>query len=416
MGTIRNFNIALEFQKYFHKVLILTTSNARFLSREPFPFEQPFKRIELFTLDYRRLLNALKRGKSYPGANFSGRWFAPFYHRLKDSFPTNLILDEGSLLYILNGYRKGKKLVTSENIEYLYSSYRPYADHLIAWLLKRKYPHLHWIADFRDAHVDLNRRNVYWVGLQKWFNKKILNRADVVTTVSNGLASYLSEFHSNVLTLRNGISPFYRSNGFSPEFFQSKFVIAYTGTLYPEQQSADLLFQALKELEKKEQIDLDKVELVYAGRSAAIWQKWVEKWGLGNHSRCLNELSLLQSYSLQQKSQINLLLTWSGPVFTGILTGKLYEYLAAGNPTLVLVRGKEDPELEEIIQITQLGLVAYDQPKDLLQVTNFLLSCYNEWLQTGKTREGISFELMQPYRWEVIMSEFMGGESPSSHH
>ncbi len=409
MGTIRNFNIALEFQKTFHKVLVLTTRNARFLSRESFPFEQPFQRVELPTLDYRWLINRIKGGKSYPGANFTGRWFAPLYHRLKDSFPTNLLLDEGGVYYIWNGYRKGKKLVEEEGIDYLYSSYRPYADHLIAWLLKRQFPHLYWIADFRDAHIDLNRGNVYGVGLQKWFNRKILKRADVVTTVSDGLAKYLSEFHHNVKTLRNGISPFYQPNGFSPDFLENRFVIAYTGTLYPAQQSADLFFQAVRELMREGKIDDRELLLVYAGRSKSVWNDWVVKWELEKWNRGLNDLSLLQSYSLQQKSQLNLLLTWSGPAFTGVLTGKLYEYLAAGNPTLVLVNGCQDPELEEIIDQTRSGLVAYQRPQELDRIKLFLLQLYANWKKTGSSNQPVAPGLLTPYRWEVIMPGFLEG-------
>ncbi|MBK8350048.1 MAG: hypothetical protein IPL08_21440 [Saprospiraceae bacterium] len=82
----------------------------------------------------------------------------------------------------------------------------PYADHVVAWLLKKKHPHVKWVADFRDLHIEPIYKNILWPGLQRWFEKKILRHADVVTSVSEGLSSKLKDYHPNVLTLTKGVN------------------------------------------------------------------------------------------------------------------------------------------------------------------------------------------------------------------
>lgn len=62
-----------------------------------------------------------------------------------------------------------------------------------------------------------------------------------------------------------------------------------------------------------------------------------------------------------------------------MLTGKLYDYLAAGRPILVLVNGPDDPELREIVEGAQAGKV-FDRDS---QPTEWLLDCYRRWKESG---------------------------------
>ena len=55
----------------------------------------------------------------------------------------------------------------------------PHSMHLIAMGLKKNFPALPWIADFRDLHVDPVRKDLILIGLQRYFNKKILKVSNI---------------------------------------------------------------------------------------------------------------------------------------------------------------------------------------------------------------------------------------------
>ena len=151
-------------------------------------------------------------------------------------------------------------MIKKHKITHVFSSFKPYADHVIAWWLKKFSPSLIWIADYNNLHVMPGENRVIWRGLQKWFDNLIASKADALTTVSEGLVEHLEEYNQNVIVLENGmmnLKPFPEAKP------NDKFTICYTGSLYPEQ-STEILLKALNELIKEEKIDKTDLELVYA--------------------------------------------------------------------------------------------------------------------------------------------------------
>jgi glycosyltransferase involved in cell wall biosynthesis len=405
IGALRNYHIAQQFRQQFGAHYVITTRNRDFMLADPFPDANGFDVYPVRTFDFRTLLHWLGRqaghfsgtpGKSGPSA----------LARLKDSFPTNLLLDEGGLLYIMSAYRQAVKLIKTHAISYVYSSYRPYADHLIAWLLKGRFPHLYWIADFRDPHVDLNRHNVYWPGLQHAFNRRIIARADKAVTVSQGLARYLVRYGKPVEVLRNGINPAF----FSPDGkrLSERFSIAYTGSIYPNKQTAMPLLETLASLLEDGLLSAAHLQLRYAGKDQAIWDAWAAACGLSAINSSKGLLSLEESLDIQRSSQLNLLLTWSGPHIQGILTGKLYEYLAAQRPILALVQGGYESELAGILQSARAGFAYFSDAPDRAGLRHFILERYAAW-QRGDQGPAYGREVLQAYTWEAMMAEFVQG-------
>jgi hypothetical protein len=89
-----------------------------------------------------------------------------------------------------------------------------------------------------------------------------------------------------------------------------------------------------------------------------------------------------------------LLLSWSAHNYYGVLTAKLYDYLSAGRPILVLVNGPEDPELKSIVEGTRAGRVFPNEtsPK------KWLSECYQNWAeQNGRLPWSTDRETMSKY-------------------
>ena len=402
IGSVRNYQIARQFEASSQGLFIITTKNYRYLPQETFFNLSGLNIHPVFTADYRTILAHLPAKKKLLSGNVGKNPFLHFLLKLKDSFPFNLFLDEGNIGYVFAAVRKAEQLIKAHNIQAIYSSFRPNADHLVAWLLKGRHPHLHWIADYRDAHVDLNRNNVCLPGLQHWFNRRIIARADTVTTVSEGVASYLQRYGKSVYVLRNGINPDIRPT--APPARNEKFRITYTGSIYADKQHPQLLFGPLSALLSNGQIPKEKIELIYAGKDQMAWENWIRQFGLQACSKVVGKVSMQEAIQLQQSSQLNLLMSWSGPYIQGILTGKIYEYLAARRPILALINGSFDPEFESIFRQTHAGLIVY--PGEETRANDYLLKLYKQWESNGDICWEFNEEGLSLLNWDHQMDQF----------
>jgi len=403
-GTVRLRNFYTEAKTYFETRYVLTSSNRSLMIQdEGLAADTPHLET-LSTLDL-RCFHLKRSGRNTLSSATKQRPEMQVLSKLSDSFPFNLLWGDGGLVYILAGYRRGKQLVEQEGITHLFSSFRPYSDHAIAWLLKRRFPKLVWIADFRDLHVNRAISNVYLPGIQHWFNRQILRQADVVTTVSQGLAHSLQRYHSRVYVLPNGIGEVPEK---LPELkLPPKFTIGYTGSVYPELQDARPLLQALRLLIDEDCIDPKQMQLVVAGKDGAIWRQWVKEFGLEELLIDLGFVSRREALALQRQSHLNLLLTWSMGKDQGVLTAKLYEYLAARRPVLGVVKGHCDEELEKVFSSLDHSCLFYTATASPTLPADFLMPHYQRW-QSGKTPEpALDTAALSNYSWNTTIAMFM---------
>ncbi len=407
MGATRNYNVALQLKEHFKNHFVITTKNQSFLPNQALPLCDTFNAFPVSTFDYRTFLHYFFHKNSYFQGNLEERTILSWLVKLRDSFPFNVLLDEGSLIYIFNGYRQGKKLIRQHNIRYIYSSFRPYADHIIAWMLKRWRPELHWIADFRDPHVDLNRRNVFFPKVQHSFDRKIFQMADTVITVSQGLAKYFERYGRAVHVLHNGINPGFEAIKDLPYANLDRFTISYTGSLYADQQTAAPLFAVLNELITEQKFPWENIQLIYAGKDRQLWDHWIAEFGLAAINKSNNIIDIRESLAIQRSSHINLLLSWSGPVIKGILTGKLFEYLDARRPILGIVNGEYDNEFANIFASTKAGLVTFTDQDYSAQIKRFVLQRYAAWENQMESEDFFHEPALKAYYWPEMMQEFI---------
>jgi hypothetical protein len=400
VGAVRVANLYRHARDYFGQVHMLTTSNQSIFQQEEASLV--YESVDYIpTLDFRRILRFFRKNVTYFSSQKKKHPIKKLLIRLIDSFPLNLLIGDGGLLYILAGYRKACQLVKEEGITHVFSSFRPYSDHAIAYLLKRRFPHLYWIADFRDVQVDPNRKNVLFPGFQHGCNREILKKADLLTSVSKGYTRYLSRYNDQAFCLYNGIEVGNDQPEDQPPF--SKFTLAYTGTVYPELQDPGILLEALRELITEGKIPEEKVQLVLAGRDGEVWQDWIDQHDLSGLLKNMGTLSRVEALQIQRRSHINLLLSWSSSELQGVLTGKLYEYLQHGHPILAVVNGVRDEEFEELFDRFQAGLIAYDRPTDLEKVKDFILDAFLEWKKSGKVTSRLKRKEMEAFYWPSLM-------------
>ena len=86
-----------------------------------------------------------------------------------------------------------------------------------------------------------------------------------------------------------------------------------------------------------------------------------------------------EALAAQRKSSAVLLLEAMSTKKGGILTGKLYEYMASGTP-VILVGDGSDTELNDIVRRTGIGKCATDSEEELMSaVMNITRSKVPDW-------------------------------------
>jgi hypothetical protein len=410
IGVRRNYLVIQHFIPHFDHLFAITTTN-----RHRLPIEnQPLDFVEVHearTFDYRTLSTLFrpKRENVHFTEGVKSGSLGQFLVKLNRSLPFTLLWGEGGLIYILHSLFIAIKLIRQNKITHIYSSFLPYSDHFTARLLKIFFPKIVWIADFRDLHVEPHYDIVFWRPFQHWCNRQILKTANIVTTVSEGLAKHLRDYHSNVYVFQNGIEAPLSIEAIETDLetiLSSKFTILYTGSLFGDERNPQLLLEILKELTDEGVLTTDNFQLVYAGKDTQLWLEWMNRFGLATYLLSRGMVSLDEAKALQRSSHLNVLLTTATPTWTGVMTGKFYEYLAARQPILVLINGTQDIEFEVIMERLNAGCVAYnDRSHDALR--HFILELFYQFKKQGKVEQTVLMDKLKELEWRFTVQKLM---------
>ncbi|PJA95617.1 MAG: hypothetical protein CO129_10815, partial [Ignavibacteriales bacterium CG_4_9_14_3_um_filter_34_10] len=231
---------------------------------------------------------------------------------------------------------------------------------------------LPWVADFRDPWTDAFwqkdiRRIPFSIYRDKNYEKSVLNSANSIITISKSIAK---DFEKNTHTKVNTIS-----NGFDEDDFRytkkrnPKFSICYTGTLGKDQSLSGFI-KSLESLPGniKENTDINFIgsfhptimDMISASQTKSIF-----------HIKD----SVLHSESTRLISNADMLLLIIPDTKNnkGILTGKIFEYLATKNP--ILGYGPIDGDAAEILNQTNCGKMFEHGDK----CTEYILQTFANW-------------------------------------
>ena len=389
IGSIRNKNVADSFYQLGYDVQVFTS--------DPLAKNNAYKVEGVCPYDIKHMLP--ERSVSTKVSSSEGkRWTT----KIMSSFPLNLLLGEGGIIYTI---RILKKLWKHRNEEVIiYSSFRPIADHHIAFLFTLLNRKAFWIADYRDILFDKDELDVFLPNLQEKLYRSITRRANILTTVSNGLSGFFANYNDNIFVLRNGVENTNEVPSAGCLIDKNKFCISYTGALYKGRRDPSILFSTLKEIIEFDPQLKSNISLHYAGKEGALWNDLVSKYGLDEINNCHNLISRDQSLRLQKDSSVNLLLTWCSPNNQGILTGKFFEYLKARKPIVTIIKGDRDAEFEEIFNKDEIGILVYDSQSDVLKT--YLLELLGNWKADNYKKYLIKEEVVNSYKWDNAFIEF----------
>lgn len=224
----------------------------------------------------------------------------------------------------------------SDSFDVIVSTFGPYAAHIVGWQAKKKNPHAVWVADFRDLWT----RNHTYAGIgpftyvERWLERFLLRRCDLVTTVSEPLAALFRNDHpqSMVEVIPNGID-LEDLLKLDPERafpLDGKRRILYTGSLHPVQRDARPILESLKALAP----DLrSQIEIIFIGPNVDMVKPHVDRLALEANVKLLPPVSRPVSLRMQRDADVLLFIEQAHSAERdGVMTGKLYEYLASQRP------------------------------------------------------------------------------------
>ena len=245
------------------------------------------------------------------------------------------------------------------------TTFSPAACHVIGAVLKRRGRAKVWIADFRDPFTD----SPLFTGvrllhpLERALERHFVTQADVVTTVSGPLASALSRRHGRrVEVVENGFDPDAYGALPTARIFPDDGLLrlVYTGTLYQNIQDPGPLLKAVRLLkERGERATLERLELRFVGIAPSLSEA-LEREGVGEWVRFGGAVS--REDALRMQRDADGLLFFNCP--PGIMSGKVYEYLNASAP--ILVMGPWEPGSPgALIETCGAGLYCGQKPEQI---------------------------------------------------
>jgi glycosyltransferase involved in cell wall biosynthesis len=240
------------------------------------------------------------------------------------------------------------------------STYGPSSSHRIAKRVKRVRPDIRWLADFRDGWSDNPITANRWLAksFRGFFERSTCRSADVLTTVSRGLAESLESVHGRkVHVITNSydgtalVQPCLEGGGERSGTLQ----IVYTGSFYKHIQDARPLFLAIDALLAEGALEPGRIAVdFYGARLEGLGQAMLGTKAsnyVSIHGPVSRELAL----EMQRRASALLLLEVLGATRGGVLTGKMFEYMASGRPVLAVGDGR-DRELSELLDVTGTGV------------------------------------------------------------
>jgi glycosyltransferase involved in cell wall biosynthesis len=293
----------------------------------------------------------------------------------------NLFIPDARKFWIRPSVNYLKKYLDQHPVDVIISSGPPHSMHLIALGLKRNFPQIKWVADFRDPWTNIDFYKDLM--LSRWADKKhrlleyqVLRESDAVISVGKTISEELFElsggnekekFH----TITNGfdVDDLLKPNNIQKD---QKFSIAHIGTLV-KTRNPEILWNALKELISEHQAFKNDFEIKLVGKVDITVMESLEKFKLKDYVRKINYLPHNEVIAEQQRSHVNLLLINNTPNAKGILTGKFFEYLSAGTPILAI--GPVEGDAAHILNETKAGKI-FDFT-DKQGIKNALLNLYN---------------------------------------
>jgi len=375
----------LSFTRYLPEFgwepIILTVENGDYPSEDISLISQIPDDIKVYKVPawepfnlYRRLTGK-KKGEKIPSHILGSRKNQSVMECLSRFIRLNVFIPDARIGWIHNLVKNGLRIVREEKPQVILSSSPPHSLHLAIRKIVQK-TGVKWVADFRDPWTDFfhyHEKGRFFPAryLDLLFERSVLKSVDAAISVSPAVVKLFIEKSPDLKTsvIFNGFDH-KKYEKISPVRY-SRFTIFYAGNMR-KTQCPDMFFNALQSLIKR---GMDKISLRIAGSVHPDIQQEMDKRNLIDYCTFLGYLKHQEVIREMYNADLLLLLIPDTPKNEGIITGKLFEYIASGNP--VLGFGPEQGDAANILNETETGQML-DYRKDPSLILEEYYDAYEE--------------------------------------
>ena len=316
--------------------------------------------IKIYRTHTREILSLYKRvspKKEVPYGGFANEPNPNLIQKISRFIRGNFFLPDPRRGWNKYALAEAKEIIETEAIETIVTTSPPHSTQLIGLELKRQYPHLKWVADLRDPWTDIYyNEDLYptrWAKKRNLrYERSVLLGADQIITVSEQckrLFAQKADVAEKIAVVPNGydtkdfIQLGVRSEELGVTSGASNLkILSYIGVMAPQYDLAPLksLVQGRND-----------ILLRFVGVVSEDIKCEIESWGV--QTEFISYVSHGKAIEYMRTSDVLMLFIPNVPNNEGILTGKLFEYLAAGRK--ILLFGPESGDAMRLINECEAG-------------------------------------------------------------
>ena len=265
----------------------------------------------------------------------------------------NFFVPDARKFWVKPSVRFLEKILEQEGIGTIITTGPPHSMHLIGLRLKEKMG-IRWIADFRDPWTTIGYHDALFPGSiaqkkHRALESRVLRNADaVITTSQQTREAFLPLTTAPIHVITNG----YATSLAPKDQPEGPFRISHIGSLLSGR-NPGALWAALKNLVGSREGFRDDLEIELTGLVSEEVLQSIERHGLQSSLKRIPYLPHIQALERQRKAQVLLLIEIDSPDTSGIIPGKLFEYMAASRPVLAI--GPPDWEAGGIVEACGCG-------------------------------------------------------------
>jgi glycosyltransferase involved in cell wall biosynthesis len=331
--------------------------------------------------------------------NYADSWDIPTEKVVRNLFKTfdKVLFPDDRALWIRPVQKKAVSLIAKHHIEVVWATAQPWST-LVAGRDIKRATGVPLVLDFRDDWTTSNAdfRKVKRLAKEQALEQSVLREADAVVSVTPHIVEQLKQRAPESLPAER---IHYIPNGFDPEHFQNQghrdqdlFTMVHAGGLYhlrPVKPLLDVLdcwFELYPERLKQVRIQL-------AGRITDEQSAEIEKSPWRDQIEILGFVEHREVRRLITSAGVNLLMIEQVKTAPWLFTGKVFEYVGARRPILML--GPDPSPLADLLRKTGLGRISsYKTPKETARI---LESLFQDRNCTSKTENDAEIALYDAY-------------------
>ena len=313
----------------------------------------------------------IKKG-AVPNSGFAGEKKANLFDNLFRFIRGNFFIPDARIGWNKFALEKARELIHLHAIDTVITSSPPHSTQLIGLQLKKEF-NLKWLADLRDPWTEIYYNKLLfrtnWAKkIDYRYEQACLQNADTLIVVSEDIKRRFGEEIKAILEKIHVIP-----NGFDEEDFSHERTkndagikyISYVGNLglqYPIEE----FLKTFSELVKVDQL----WRIRFVGNVSDVVNTEIQKLGLEKWVEFIPYVEHKKAVEYMINSDLLLLIIPNTENNKGILTGKLFEYIATGNPIIYI--GPEYGDALEILKRNTVNIALNSKEKEA--VIDFILN------------------------------------------